>query len=70
MEYNKPWIFIELIPFIGLGIIGVSKMCHFIRSVLGGVRNRYQIIIEKNYIPISNKKHNFQFELAYLLNTN
>jgi chloride channel 3/4/5 len=24
VEYNKPWIFFELIPFIGLGIIGVS----------------------------------------------
>lgn len=24
VEYNKPWIFFELIPFVGLGIIGVS----------------------------------------------
>lgn len=23
VEYNKPWIFFELIPFVGLGIIGV-----------------------------------------------
>lgn len=26
VEYNKPWIFFELIPFIGLGILGVSSM--------------------------------------------
>lgn len=25
VEYNKPWNFFELIPFVGLGIIGVSK---------------------------------------------
>lgn len=24
VEYNKPWIFFELVPFVGLGIIGVS----------------------------------------------
>jgi chloride channel 3/4/5 len=24
VEYNKPWIFFELVPFIGLGIMGVS----------------------------------------------
>lgn len=24
VEYNKPWIFFELIPFVGLGIIGVG----------------------------------------------
>ena len=24
VEYNKPWIFVELIPFVGLGIMGVS----------------------------------------------
>jgi hypothetical protein len=25
VEYNRPWMFIELLPFIGLGILGVSK---------------------------------------------
>jgi len=24
VEYNKPWIFFELIPFIALGVIGVG----------------------------------------------
>lgn len=24
VEYNKPWIFFELIPFVALGIMGVS----------------------------------------------
>jgi len=24
VEYNKPWIFFELVPFIGLGVMGVS----------------------------------------------
>jgi hypothetical protein len=24
VEYNKPWIFFELVPFVALGIIGVS----------------------------------------------
>jgi len=24
VEYNKPWIFFELVPFVGLGIMGVS----------------------------------------------
>jgi chloride channel 3/4/5 len=23
VEYSKPWIFFELVPFVGLGIIGV-----------------------------------------------
>lgn len=26
VEYNKPWIFFELIPFVMLGIIGVSSI--------------------------------------------
>jgi chloride channel 3/4/5 len=30
VEYNKPWIFFELVPFIGLGIMGVS-LHNFIR---------------------------------------
>lgn len=30
VEYNKPWIFFELIPFLGLGIIGVSILFFFI----------------------------------------
>lgn len=25
VEYHRPWMFFELIPFIGLGIIGVIK---------------------------------------------
>lgn len=30
VEYNKPWIFFELIPFVMLGIIGVSlSFCKF-----------------------------------------
>lgn len=24
VEYSKPWIFFELVPFVGLGIMGVS----------------------------------------------
>jgi hypothetical protein len=31
VEYNKPWIFFELVPFIGLGIMGVS-VHNFIQS--------------------------------------
>lgn len=40
VEYNKPWIFFELVPFIGLGIIGViifsswSNKLNFIDSFL------------------------------------
>lgn len=30
VEYNKPWIFFELIPFIGLGIIGVCPCMFFL----------------------------------------
>lgn len=30
VEYNKPWIFFELIPFVILGIIGVSKFLYTI----------------------------------------
>lgn len=26
VEYHSPWLFFELIPFIGLGIIGVIKI--------------------------------------------
>lgn len=26
VEYNKPWIFYELIPFTALGILGVSLL--------------------------------------------
>lgn len=26
VEYNKPWIFFELVPFVGLGIIGVCSI--------------------------------------------
>lgn len=42
VEYNKPWIFFELIPFVALGIIGVSILvfilffyvCHLIHCFL------------------------------------
>lgn len=41
MEYNKPWIFFELIPFVGLGIIGVSQT-QFVSHVFGWIQtNRY-----------------------------
>jgi H+/Cl- antiporter ClcA len=36
VEYNKPWIFYELIPFTVLGILGVSLLVcyfHFFRSI-------------------------------------
>lgn len=32
VEYNKPWIFIELIPFVLLGIMGVSLINFYIES--------------------------------------
>jgi chloride channel 3/4/5 len=34
VEYNKPWIFFELVPFVGLGIIGVSDCTASLRSSL------------------------------------
>jgi chloride channel 3/4/5 len=30
VEYHRPWMFFELIPFIGLGIIGVIKKIFFL----------------------------------------
>jgi hypothetical protein len=33
VEYNKPWIFFELVPFVGLGIMGVS-VHNFLRSYI------------------------------------
>ena len=50
VEYNKPWLFFELVPFVGLGIIGVSHRFGFARgpeNVMGnavfgaGLRGRH-----------------------------
>lgn len=38
VEYNKPWIFFELIPFVMLGIIGVSEL-HSQLQVIEFLRN-------------------------------
>ncbi|XP_060519673.1 H(+)/Cl(-) exchange transporter 5 isoform X2 [Cylas formicarius] len=40
VEYNKPWIFFELIPFIGLGIIGGIIATIFIKGNLYWCRYR------------------------------
>lgn len=40
VEYNKPWIFFELIPFIGLGIIGGCIGALFIKANLHWCRFR------------------------------
>lgn len=34
VEYHRPWMFFELIPFIGLGIIGVITNYLFIIKIL------------------------------------
>lgn len=58
VEYNKPWIFFELVPFVGLGIMGVSRLiikitkqlknnrlfyCVYLKGVIG------TIFIKANY---------------------
>lgn len=35
VEYHKPWIFFELVPFVALGIMGVSNC--FLKFSLNGV---------------------------------
>ncbi|XP_060809631.1 H(+)/Cl(-) exchange transporter 5 isoform X2 [Amyelois transitella] len=40
VEYNKPWIFFELIPFIGLGIIGGCIATIFIKANIYWCRYR------------------------------
>uniref|UniRef100_A0A1S4GQY3 Chloride channel protein n=1 Tax=Anopheles gambiae TaxID=7165 RepID=A0A1S4GQY3_ANOGA len=40
VEYNKPWIFFELVPFIGLGIIGGIIATLFIKANLWWCRFR------------------------------
>ncbi|XP_048005014.1 H(+)/Cl(-) exchange transporter 5 isoform X1 [Leguminivora glycinivorella] len=40
VEYNKPWIFFELIPFVGLGIIGGCIATIFIKANLYWCRYR------------------------------
>lgn len=40
VEYNKPWIFFELIPFVGLGVIGGIIAYIFIRLNLKWCRYR------------------------------
>ncbi|XP_067003599.1 H(+)/Cl(-) exchange transporter 5 isoform X8 [Anabrus simplex] len=40
VEYNKPWIFFELVPFIGLGIIGGVIATLFIKANLYWCRYR------------------------------
>ncbi|ENN75556.1 hypothetical protein HUJ04_004103 [Dendroctonus ponderosae] len=40
VEYNKPWIFFELIPFIGLGVIGGVIATIFIKGNLYWCRYR------------------------------
>ncbi|XP_023942845.1 H(+)/Cl(-) exchange transporter 5 isoform X2 [Bicyclus anynana] len=40
VEYNKPWIFFELIPFIGLGIIGGVIATIFIKANIYWCRYR------------------------------
>lgn len=40
VEYNKPWIFFELVPFIGLGIIGGIIATLFIKANLYWCRYR------------------------------
>lgn len=37
VEYNKPWIFFELIPFVMLGIIGVSLFFYKFFSTIKNV---------------------------------
>lgn len=33
VEYHKPWIFFELVPFVALGIMGVSYFLNAIQTV-------------------------------------
>ncbi|XP_013162103.1 PREDICTED: H(+)/Cl(-) exchange transporter 5 isoform X2 [Papilio xuthus] len=40
VEYNKPWIFFELIPFVGLGIIGGCIATIFIKANIYWCRYR------------------------------
>ncbi|XP_069701040.1 H(+)/Cl(-) exchange transporter 5 isoform X5 [Periplaneta americana] len=40
VEYNKPWIFFELVPFVGLGIIGGVVATLFIKANLYWCRYR------------------------------
>ncbi|XP_039763697.1 H(+)/Cl(-) exchange transporter 5 isoform X2 [Pararge aegeria] len=40
VEYNKPWIFFELIPFVGLGIIGGVIAAIFIKANIYWCRYR------------------------------
>ncbi|KAJ9585744.1 hypothetical protein L9F63_002439, partial [Diploptera punctata] len=40
VEYNKPWIFFELVPFVGLGIIGGIVATLFIKANLYWCRYR------------------------------
>ncbi|KAF4529490.1 hypothetical protein B566_EDAN015001 [Ephemera danica] len=40
VEYSKPWIFIELLPFVGLGIIGGCIATLFIKANLWWCRYR------------------------------
>ncbi|XP_028176993.1 H(+)/Cl(-) exchange transporter 3 isoform X5 [Ostrinia nubilalis] len=40
VEYNKPWIFFELIPFVGLGIIGGCIATIFIKANIWWCRYR------------------------------
>ncbi|XP_047040475.1 H(+)/Cl(-) exchange transporter 5 isoform X1 [Helicoverpa armigera] len=40
VEYNKPWIFFELIPFVGLGIIGGCIATIFIKANIFWCRYR------------------------------
>lgn len=40
VEYNKPWVFIELVPFVGLGIIGGAIATVFIKANIWWCRYR------------------------------
>ncbi|XP_077302121.1 chloride channel protein 3 isoform X2 [Arctopsyche grandis] len=40
VEYNKPWIFFELVPFVGLGIIGGCIAAIFIKANIYWCRYR------------------------------
>jgi hypothetical protein len=53
VEYNKPWIFFELVPFIGLGIMGVS------------IYNLIQLLVAGRDIQMFSYVKLHQFSIAF-----
>jgi chloride channel 3/4/5 len=54
VEYNKPWIFFELVPFIGLGIMGVS------------IYNFIQLFVTERDIQMFHYVKLHQFSIAFV----